>query len=213
MKQLRARLKDLVCRIDARSHCAGLEQRTLDLIDQFGASAQLQKPSAMSPVCGPFLGGDWPARERACGLMRGRRAMRRGNHPSRDGRIGLLINQDEGACRASLTIAIESDRAEQVEPSNSNAIDLERFCRLVGQGADFRTMMDVCNESRNGLAGVLQQISPAAIKRTMIPPHQRSANAPGDRCRCLCGYQQIAAADIELTVQDQAYGRGGRRLV
>ena len=154
----------------------------------------------------------FPGRQRAPRVGEQRRtrcrlAVRRGNHARRNRPVGLCVNQNKGAGAAVFFISIERDGPQQVHGHRADVVHVQRSRRLVIQRAQVGAVTDGGNEHRHRLAGVLQQIAAMQLKRPLIHPHQRGLRALRNRRRSLGRNNQIAAADIEFSIEHQRDGK------
>src|SRR5271165_4170048 len=121
------------------------------------------------------------------------------------------VDEDEAAGDAALVVGICEDGAVRLDFDDADGVEVKCGCGLRIERVDIDFVANGAYACGNGLAGVLEQIAPADLKRLRGEPDDRGFEVVGDRRRRFgCG-DQVATADVALVFKRNGDGerRGG----
>src|SRR5579859_3703031 len=138
------------------------------------------------------------------GLIRGDGFVRYfGHHAGSDRAVGFRVDENASAGVAVLSVGVDSNRAQQLDGDDTDAVHLQCLCGLPGQSTDVSSIFKRGDEGRDSVAGVLEQVAAIALKRALIHPDKSGFEALYDSCGSFRRSDEITAADVEFAAECQ----------
>ncbi len=122
-----------------------------------------------------------------------------------------LVDQDEAAGLAILRVDIEGHRAVESHIAEADLVEFELLRRLLLQRVDVDLVLRRSQRGIDRARADLQQVLPVGQHGLLVHPDQRGFELVGHAGGHRGGGQQIAARDINFTVQRERDGLSGLR--
>ena len=123
--------------------------------------------------------------------------------PGGDGRIGLAVDQDEGAELGVVGVALERDRLVQVQVAVRDFVELELLGREVLLRIDVDLVLDLGHLRADRARADLQPVRASGQQRLFAQPQQVRRELVGDFRRIGCRGDDIATAGVDLVGERQ----------